>query len=100
MAAPPDEQVARLVRYAGRVQGVGFRVTTAGMARKFAVTGWVRNLPDGRVELLVEGQAGEVERFLQLIREYWSNYISEEQVEEQAATGKFQRFEVRRSAGD
>ena len=96
MSAPKEQQVARLVRYSGRVQGVGFRATTAGIARKFAVAGWVRNLPDGRVELLVEGEAGDVERFLQHVREYWSGYIADEQIEAQTVTGQFEGFGIRR----
>ncbi len=44
----------------GRVQGVGFRYTAKGVAQRFAVTGFVRNLSDGRVELVVEGDAAEV----------------------------------------
>jgi acylphosphatase len=96
VSASQDNKIARLVRYSGRVQGVGFRVTTAGMARQYALTGWVRNLHDGRVELLVEGEAQEIERFLEHIREYWSRYIADEQIETQPVTGQFQSFGVRR----
>jgi acylphosphatase len=45
--------IAKQVFYSGRVQGVGFRYATKQLAAGFEVTGWVRNLPDGRVELLV-----------------------------------------------
>jgi len=58
---------ARQVFYEGRVQGVGFRFTVKQIARGFEVTGWVRNLPDGRVELQCSGERGEVEAFLQEI---------------------------------
>ena len=54
----------RQVYYEGRVQGVGFRYTTKTIAMGFDVVGWVRNLPDGRVELQVEGEADEVDAFL------------------------------------
>lgn len=60
---------ARHVFYEGRVQGVGFRYTVKTLARGFDVVGWVRNLPDGRVELQAGGDAGEVEDFLAAIRE-------------------------------
>ena len=59
----------RHVFYEGRVQGVGFRWTTKNLARGYEVTGSVRNLPDGRVELLVNGEVDEVEAFLEAIAE-------------------------------
>lgn len=52
------------VAYSGRVQGVGFRATCVGIAQSYAVTGWVRNEPDGRVLLEVQGAAAVVEAFL------------------------------------
>jgi acylphosphatase len=55
--------------YAGRVQGVGFRFGTKQIATGYDVIGWVRNLPDGRVELQVKGEAEEVAEFLLEIRE-------------------------------
>lgn len=61
--------IARQVFYEGRVQGVGFRYTVKQTAREYDVIGWVRNLPDGRVELLVGGQKEEVAGFLEGIAE-------------------------------
>ncbi len=55
------------VFYEGNVQGVGFRWTTRQIAKGFDVTGWVRNLPDGRVELQVSGEESEVRAFLEAI---------------------------------
>ena len=52
------------VFYEGRVQGVGFRFTVRHIAKGFDVTGWVRNLPDGRVELQVSGDEDELRAFL------------------------------------
>jgi acylphosphatase len=57
------------VFYEGRVQGVGFRFTVRHIAKGFDVTGWVRNLPDGRVELQVTGREGEVRAFLDQVAE-------------------------------
>lgn len=61
--------IARQAFYEGRVQGVGFRFTVKQVARGFDVTGWVRNLEDGRVELKVQGEAEEVAAFLEGITE-------------------------------
>ncbi len=61
---------ARRVHYEGRVQGVGFRYTTKRIAAGYDVFGWVRNLPDGRVELEVSAeQDEELDDFLEAIRE-------------------------------
>lgn len=61
--------IGRQVFYEGRVQGVGFRFTVKQLARGFDVVGWVRNLPDGRVELQCSGEPQEVEDFLEAIIE-------------------------------
>lgn len=56
------------VRYEGRVQGVGFRWTVKNLAQGFDVSGSVQNLPDGRVELVAQGEPAEVDDFLEAIR--------------------------------
>ena len=61
-------RVGRRYTISGRVQGVGFRFFTEEAARRERVDGWVRNLPDGRVEISAEGEAGAVERFERQIR--------------------------------
>ena len=85
---------ARLVRYSGHVQGVGFRATTWRIARKFTVTGWVRNLPDGRVELWAEGAPAEVERFLQAIRDCWRGSIHNEEIGSPPPEGRYSAFDI------
>jgi len=59
--------IAKRVTFEGRVQGVGFRYTVKDLARGFDVCGWVKNLPDGSVELRVMGEADEVEAFIREI---------------------------------
>jgi acylphosphatase len=55
------------VFYEGNVQGVGFRYTIKQIAKGFDVTGWVRNVRDGRVELVASGEEGEVRAFLEAV---------------------------------
>jgi acylphosphatase len=61
-------RVARRYLISGRVQGVGFRYFTEEAAAREGLHGWVRNLPDGRVEIDVEGEAEAVERFERHVR--------------------------------
>ena len=82
------------VHYSGKVQGVGFRATTAEIARDHPVTGWVKNLDDGRVELLVEGPADAVEKFLEAVRKRWKDNITKEEVEKETPSGKLKGFEI------
>ncbi len=73
--------IARTVFYSGRVQGVGFRFTAKSIARGFDVVGFVKNLPDGRVELFVQGEADELQAFLQEIREsVLAGHIQDEEI--------------------
>ncbi|MEX1049809.1 MAG: acylphosphatase [Akkermansiaceae bacterium] len=61
--------IAKQVIFEGRVQGVGFRYTVKDLARGFEVCGWVKNLPEGSVELQVMGEDNEVESFIKEITE-------------------------------
>ena len=83
------------VIYSGRVQGVGFRYTTKTVAMGFDVTGTIRNLSDGRVEMLAEGDREELEQFRQAIRDSGlEGFIRDEQVAWPSATGEFRGFEI------
>jgi len=61
-------KAARHVSVAGRVQGVFFRAWTKEQADQLGVTGWVRNCPDGRVDLHIEGEEAAVERLIERLR--------------------------------
>lgn len=87
--------IAKRVLYAGEVQGVGFRYTTRSLAQGFAIGGYVRNLPDGQVELVAEGEAGEVERFLDAVGRRMAENIASRQVFEESVS-QFEEFEIRR----
>ncbi len=83
--------------YSGRVQGVGFRYTVKSVAAGFMVAGTVRNLPDGRVELLAEGESTELKAFQQAIRdEGLAHFIRDEQAEWCDALGGLRGFEIAR----
>ena len=69
------------VFYEGRVQGVGFRFSVRQIAKGFEVTGWVRNLPDGRVELHVTGHEEEVRAFLDQVAESELHSLIRKQIE-------------------
>ena len=83
------------VYYSGHVQGVGFRYTAHSIARGHAVTGYVRNHPDGRVELVAEGERRETDAFLRAVRERLANHIRDERRDVGPATGEFNAFEIR-----
>lgn len=83
------------VFYSGRVQGVGFRYTAKNVATGFEVTGIVRNLPDGRVELVAEGLKDELEGFQQAIRESGlGSLIAREDANWDEAKNEFRGFEI------
>jgi len=71
------------VVFSGRVQGVGFRYTALQVAKEFEVSGWVKNLPDGRVQLEAEGTPDTVKAFLGAIEERLHGFIRK--TERQAA---------------
>jgi acylphosphatase len=84
------------VIYRGNVQGVGFRYTTQRIAAGHVVSGFVRNLPDGTVQLVAEGEAEELDRFLADIDQAMGDYIRERQTRRSGATGEYQGFTTRR----
>ncbi len=79
--------VCTRVWYSGQVQGVGFRYTALRLAQAHAVKGLVRNLADGRVEMLVEGEPAEVERFLESVRGKMDGYIHAVSVQDEPVRG-------------
>jgi acylphosphatase len=84
----------RRVSYDGRVQGVGFRATVCRIAADFEVAGTVRNLDDGRVELVVEGLEDEVETFLAAVRSELRRFVRGEEMENLPGGEPFSGFRV------
>jgi acylphosphatase len=83
------------VLYSGYVQGVGFRYTAKTVATGFDITGTVRNLPDGRVELVAEGQRAELDAFRAALHDAGlAGFIRDEQVDWADAKSQFRGFEI------
>ena len=92
-----SEKVRTEVVFSGEVQGVGFRFTASRIARRFDVTGFVRNLRDGRVELVAEGTPAELEAFIGAIASDMGRNIRDIQRVQRPATGKFAGFGIAHS---
>jgi len=92
-ASSPD--IRTTVYYSGWVQGVGFRYTARQVAAGYQVTGYVRNLEDGRVELVIEGSRSEADQLLADIRQRMEGNIRDESVDRSDASGQFQSFAIR-----
>jgi acylphosphatase len=83
------------VFYSGRVQGVGFRYTAKTVAAGFELTGTIRNLPDGRVELVAEGRREELDGFRAALGDAGlAGFIRDEQVNWADAKNEFRGFEI------
>ncbi len=77
------------IHFTGRVQGVGFRYTTKQLALGFVVAGTVQNLDDGRVLLVIEGEAAELRRFLDALLDTMRDHVRSHTMSESPATGEF-----------
>ena len=81
--------------FSGRVQGVGFRYTVKVLAHGFDVTGVIRNLPDGRVELIIEGERAELEAFQLAIGESEvRRFIRDTETKWSKALDEFRGFDI------
>lgn len=81
--------------FSGHVQGVGFRYTTHNIAISHNVHGYVRNLPDGRVEVVMEGDEREIEDVVKNLQRKMSCFVRDVHEETAPATGEFQQFYIR-----
>ena len=83
------------VFFSGRVQGVGFRYTTLQVAKEFEVSGYVRNLPDGRVQVEAEGRPDELKSFVEAVQERMHGFIRKTEQKTTLATGEFKGFLIK-----
>ncbi|MFA6320867.1 MAG: acylphosphatase [Candidatus Omnitrophota bacterium] len=81
--------------YSGSVQGIGFRYTAERLAVSLNLSGWVKNLPDGRVEVICEGKESDIGAFLAKIDDVFKGYVRSADADWSEATGEFEQFDVR-----
>ncbi len=81
--------------FTGRVQGVGFRYAALQVAREFEVSGYVSNLPDGRVILEAEGTAEELDAFICAVRERMDGYVRKLDRHPSVRTPQFSGFSIK-----
>lgn len=81
--------------FRGQVQGVNFRYNTLHIGRSFDVAGYVRNLPDGAVEVVAEGTPREIEAFINAVERRMSGHIRHKEIETSPNLQGFTEFEIR-----
>ena len=86
--------VAKHIIFTGSVQGVGFRFTAHRMAIRHQLTGCVRNLPDGTVEMLAQGSAEDIDDCIRDVKEYFTGYIREIRIEEIPLKPRYTNFNI------
>jgi acylphosphatase len=81
--------------FSGRVQGVGFRYTVKNIVLQHNINGYVRNLPDGRVELVMEGSDTEMDQVVDAVNSRMTGFIQKVDLSTAPATGEFEYFQIR-----
>jgi len=88
------EQTAQHIVFSGHVQGVGFRYTARQVAQQYDVTGFVRNQPDGTVEMLLQGPPDQIEACLREIQDSFAGYIRATQAEPAPYSARYRDFRI------
>ncbi|MDD5195913.1 MAG: acylphosphatase [Candidatus Omnitrophica bacterium] len=83
------------ILFSGNVQGVGFRYTAQNLADKYTLSGWVMNLPNGKVEVELEGGVESFKEFCAEIQEIFRRYIDDIQIDESDYIGDYKDFRIR-----
>lgn len=80
--------------FSGHVQGVGFRYSTAQLAKGYEVTGFVQNLPDGRVKLEIEGVESECRQMLSSVEDELASYVRKTELSAGSRRASFTTFKI------
>ena len=86
--------IAKHIIFTGRVQGVGFRFTALNVANRYQLTGLVRNLPDGTVEVVAQGNSDDIDDCIRDIEKSFDGYIRETKVEDVPFNPQYKDFKI------
>ncbi|OHB58759.1 MAG: hypothetical protein A2173_07825 [Planctomycetes bacterium RBG_13_44_8b] len=86
--------IAKHIIFTGQVQGVGFRYTAHRIANRYQLTGFVRNLYDGTVEMLAQGSGQDIDNCIEDIKTSFAGYISETRINEIPSNPKYKDFRI------
>jgi acylphosphatase len=86
--------IAKHIVFSGRVQGVGFRFTALNVANRYGLTGYVRNVPDGDVEMLAQGQGQMIDDCIRDLQDSFEGIISHIDIEEATPDSKLADFRI------
>ena len=86
--------IAKSIIFIGRVQGVGFRFTARRAANRRQLTGFVRNVPNGSVEMFAQGRPEDIDDCIQDLKEYFAGYLKETRIEEIPPDPKHTDFKI------
>ena len=86
--------IAKHIIFSGRVQGVGFRFTVRRIAQRYGLAGFVRNLPNGTVEMFVQGGADDVALCLRDIGESFAGYVRDTKIEDASLDARYDGFSI------
>ena len=87
-------QIAKHIIFSGSVQGIGFRFTAFNIANQYQLTGFVRNLPDGTVEMLAQGNPDDIANCIRDIQESFTGYITDTNIEDAAPNPQYKTFKI------
>ena len=88
------DSTAKHIVFTGRVQGVGFRFTALDIANRYNLTGQVRNLRDGTVEMVAQGSSDDISDCIEDIKQAFAGYIGEVEIEQVPVNPRYEDFRI------